>query len=43
MRGTVAASNAGTAVRRALETVPEYTKKLPRKGFKVTVNVTRID
>ena len=43
VRDTVEASNTGTAVRRALETVPEYTQRLPKKGLKVTVSVTRID
>lgn len=46
LRGTVAASNTRTAVARALAdtgAAPLYVKRLPRKGLKVTVSVTRID
>ncbi|MDZ4263799.1 MAG: hypothetical protein U1B30_15890 [Pseudomonadota bacterium] len=44
IRGTLEASTTAAAVSRALaQAYPEYRSKLPRKGLKVTVNVTRID
>lgn len=44
LRGTVEATNAHMAMRRAFQAaIPEYLTRLPRKGLKVTVSVTRID
>lgn len=43
IRGTVEASTVSMAARRASQNVPDYITRLPRKGLKVTVSVTRID
>ena len=44
LRGTVEASTVAAAISRALAAAyPEYRHRLPRKGFKLTVSVTRID
>jgi hypothetical protein len=43
IRGTVEATTLSMAMRRALQNVPDYITRLPKKGLPVTVKVTRID
>ena len=43
VRGTVEASTVARALALAVRVVPEYRGRLPRKGLKVTVHVTRLN